>query len=231
MREIIFDTETTGLEPAEGHKLIEIGCVEMIDGVVTGNHYHVYLNPERDVAAEAVAVHGLTRQFLSNKPIFAQEVGNFLDFIGENDVLVAHNAKFDMNFVNYELKTHGFDEISYKRVVDTLQIAREKFPGSPASLDALCRRFEIDNSNRELHGALLDAELLAEVYIELSGGKQRALDLAAELASDKDAQSKDDKAVRVTRTARPIIVSDAAKTAHASFVGNMDDPIWSQYKN
>ncbi len=223
MREIIFDTETTGFEPSEGHRIIEIGCIEMIDGLVTDNTYHVYLNPERDVPADAVAVHGITNEYLRNKPVFAEEVGNFLDFIGEDSILVAHNAKFDMNFVNYELNTLGFDPISNKRVVDTLQIAREKFPGSPASLDALCRRFEIDNSNRDLHGALLDAELLAEVYIELSGGKQRALELTADIKNN-------DKGVvtqkRVQRTSHIIVLSDDQKKAHDDYLESFDSPLW-----
>ncbi len=223
MREIVFDTETTGFEPAEGHRLVEIGCIEMIDGMVTDNVYHVYINPERDVPADAVAVHGITTEYLRNKPVFAEEVGNFLDFIGEDSVLVSHNSIFDMGFINYELNMLGFDPISNKRVVDTLQIAREKFPGSPASLDALCRRFEIDNSNRELHGALLDAELLAEVYIELSGGKQRALDLAADLVKNDDSVI---VKTRVQRTPRVIEVSKSLQSAHQEFLEKFDDPLW-----
>ncbi len=177
MREIVFDTETTGMDPAEGHKIIEIGCVELDSHIATGKTLHLYLNPERDVPAEAVAVHGLTEEFLKDKPTFGEVVGEFLDFIGDDAKLIAHNAAFDMKFVNAELKTFGFPSIDPKRVIDTLVMAREKFPGSPANLDALCRRFNIDNSNRTLHGALLDSELLAEVYMELLGGRQRGLEI------------------------------------------------------
>lgn len=175
MREIVFDTETTGMDPAEGDRIVEIGCIELEGHIATGRTLHLYINPERDVPPEAVAVHGITKEFLKDKPTFGEVVGDFLDFIGEDAKLIAHNAEFDMKFINAELKKFGFPSINQKRVIDTLAIARAKFPGSPANLDALCRRYNIDNSNRTLHGALLDSELLAEVYLELLGGRQRGL--------------------------------------------------------
>ncbi len=174
MREIVLDTETTGMDPAKGDKLVEIGCVELMDLLQTGKHYHVYINPERDIPGEATAIHGITDEFVKDKPTFGEIVGDFLDFIGDAK-LVIHNAEFDMKFINAELKTFGFPSLDSRRVTDTVKMAREKFPGSPANLDALCRRFGIDNSNRILHGALLDSQLLAEVYLELLGGRQQGL--------------------------------------------------------
>lgn len=174
MREIVLDTETTGMDPAKGDKLVEIGCVELVNHLQTGKHYHVYVNPERDIPAEATAVHGITDDFVKDKPTFGEIVGDFLEFIGDAK-LVIHNAEFDTKFLNAELKTFGFPSLDNRRVTDTVKMAREKFPGSPANLDALCRRFGIDNSNRVLHGALLDSQLLAEVYLELLGGRQQGL--------------------------------------------------------
>src|SRR5690606_23486385 len=167
IREIVLDTETTGFEPSEGHRLVEIGCVELVNHLPTGRTFHEYFNPGRDVPADAVRIHGLTTEFLQDKPLFTEKVGDFLDFIGDA-TLVIHNAEFDMKFINAELKWAGFPKpLPMSRVVDTLLIARQKFPGQPANLDALCRRFKIDNSSRTFHGALLDSELLAEVYLEL----------------------------------------------------------------
>ena len=180
MREIVLDTETTGMEPSEGHRLVEIGCVELFNHVPTGRHYHQYLNPERDVHVDAVAVHGLTRERLSKEPVFAQVHVDLLAFIGDAQ-LVIHNAAFDMKFLNWELSVVGHPGLAHK-VVDTLALARQKFPGSPANLDALCRRFGIDNTARDLHGALLDAQLLAEVYLEMKGGRQHGLGLTTALA-------------------------------------------------
>ncbi len=174
MREIVLDTETTGMDPAKGDKLVEIGCVELMNHLQTGKHYHVYVNPERDIPAEATAIHGITDDFVKDKPTFGEIVGEFLEFIGDAK-LVIHNAEFDVKFLNAELKTFGFPSLDNRRVTDTVKMAREKFPGSPANLDALCRRFGIDNSNRVLHGALLDSQLLAEVYLELLGGRQQGL--------------------------------------------------------
>ena len=170
-REIVLDTETTGFEPSQGHRLVEIGCLELVNHVPTGRVFHTYLNPDRDMPEEAYAVHGLSYDFLKDHPSFPEMASPFLDFIEESP-LVIHNAKFDMKFLNAELKSYSFPEISFQRAIDTLTMAREKFPGSPASLDALCKRFGVDNKARDKHGALLDAELLAQVYLELLGGKQ-----------------------------------------------------------
>jgi len=177
MREIVLDTETTGLSPDNGDRIVEIGCVELINHVPTNNTYQVYLNPEKDMDPGAEKVHGLTNEFLSDKPKFIEIVDDFLDFIGDSN-LVAHNADFDINFLNSELERVKKDKINNDRVVDTLKIARSKYPGARNSLDALCKRFFVDNSNRSLHGALLDSELLAEVYLELVGGKEPDLELS-----------------------------------------------------
>lgn len=174
VREIVLDTETTGFEPSQGHRLVEIGCVELINHVPTGRVFHTYLNPNREVPIDAFNVHGLSYEFLKDHPPFPEMASLFLEFIEESP-LVIHNAKFDMKFLNAELKTHEFSEIPFGRAVDTLMMARQKFPGSPASLDALCKRFGVDNGARDKHGALLDAELLAAVYLELIGGKQPGL--------------------------------------------------------
>lgn len=173
-REICFDTETTGFDPNEGDRLVEIGCVEIIDGRITDKQCHIYINPERDVPQEAVDVHGLTTEFLSDKPVFKDIAQDFLDFIGENSILVAHNAQFDMKFINFELEKAGFS-LPKNEVVDSLAIAKKKFPGQKNNLDVLCKRFGVDSSKRVKHGALLDAELLADVYIELLGGAQDAM--------------------------------------------------------
>lgn len=177
-REIVLDTETTGFEPSQGHRLVEIGCLELINHVPTGRVFHSYINPEREVPQEAYAVHGLSYEFLKTHPVFSEIISPFLEFI-EDSPLVIHNAKFDIKFLNAELKASQMPEIAYHRAVDTLLMARKKFPGSPASLDALCKRFGVDNKARDKHGALLDAELLASVYLELVGGKQPALSLEA----------------------------------------------------
>ena len=178
MREIVFDTETTGLDPTTGDRVVEIGCLELVNRLPSGETFHVYLNPERDMPAEAEAVHGLSAAFLSDKQRFRDVADAFLAFIGDAP-LIAHNASFDMRFINAELRACGRDDLSAHKVIDTLALARQKFPGAPASLDALCRRFGVDNSGRELHGALLDSELLAGVYLELSGGRQPGLVFAA----------------------------------------------------
>ena len=177
-REIVLDTETTGLSPREGHRIVEIGAVELINHMPTGQNFHVYLDPERDMPKEAEAVHGLSTTFLKGKPLFAAEADNFLEFVGDS-VLVIHNASFDMGFINWELNAVGKPAIDMAQVIDTLAIARQKHPMASNSLDALCRRFGIDLSKRTQHGALLDAELLAEVYLELIGGRQTALGLSA----------------------------------------------------
>ncbi len=171
MREVVLDTETTGFEPSEGHRIVEIGAVELFNHLPTGRSYHQYLNPERNMPKEAFEVHGLGDDFLRDKPLFKNTAQAFLDFIADAQ-LVIHNAAFDMKFLNAELKAAGFAPLPFARATDTLMLARSKYPGSPASLDALCRRFGVDNSAREKHGALLDSEILAEVYLELIGGRQ-----------------------------------------------------------
>lgn len=174
MREITFDTETTGLEPKQGHRIVEIGCIELIDRVRTGKFFHSYVNPERDVPQRVVNIHGITEEFLADKPLFRKIAPKFIEFLGDSP-LVIHNASFDMKFINFELERASLPEISNKRAIDTLVMARTKFPGTKVSLDALCERFGINLSKREKHGALLDAELLAEVYIWLTGGKQGSM--------------------------------------------------------
>lgn len=227
MREIVLDTETTGMEPAEGHRLIEIGCIELINHVPSGRHYHQYINPERDVPPDAVSVHGLTAEFLQDKPVFSQIYTDFLDFIGDAR-LVIHNAAFDMKFLNAELKMVGHRELSMKQVTDSLLMAREKFPGSPASLDALCRRFGIDLSGRELHGALLDSELLAEVYLELLGGRQHGLGLAADMGADRSVAVVSSQAKRARSYKEPRAHSASAEelAAHKAMLEDITDPIW-----
>lgn len=227
MREIVLDTETTGMEPSEGHRLIEIGCVELENHVPTGRTYHQYINPERDVPADAVAVHGITGEFLQDKPVFSQVYDEFLDFI-KGGTMVIHNAEFDMKFINAELKTVGFPSIPLKEVIDTLKMARTKFPGSPANLDALCRRFGVDLSARELHGALLDAQLLAEVYLELLGGRQRGLELGRDVkdgavaVATLDSFHKD----RPVRPPRAFSVAEEERAAHEALLDQLTDPLW-----
>lgn len=232
-REIVFDTETTGMDPVDGDRLVEIGCVEVIDFMPTGKTYHQYINPEREVPAEAVAVHGLTTEFLSDKPVFSEIFQDFTDFV-KDATLVAHNASFDMKFINYELKTVGYPSIPNRYVKDTLQLARQKFPGAPATLDALCRRFNIDLSGRELHGALLDAELLAEVYLELMGGRQHGLSLAEQEAAKKAVEQSAESSVllpsggKAERAPRVFSVTDEEKKAHEALLSELKDPIWSK---
>ncbi len=180
LREIVFDTETTGFDPHQGDKLVEIGAIELINHIPTGRTYHQYINPLRDMPEEAFKVHGLSTEFLQNYPRFSEIAKDFLNFVGDDGIMVAHNAQFDMNFVNYELKHNGFDTLKDHEVVDTLEIAKAKFPNARNNLDALCKRFNIDNSKRTKHGALLDAELLAEVYLELLGGAEPTMNLNTE---------------------------------------------------
>ena len=186
MREIVLDTETTGLDPLTGDRVVEIAALELLNHIPTGNHYHVYLNPERDMPAEAFAVHGLSEEFLSDKPLFATEAQEFLDFIADSP-LVIHNGAFDIKFLNAELARIKRPSLQMARLIDTLVIARKRYPGAPASLDALCRRFNIDLSVRTLHGALVDCELLAALYLEMVGGRQPGLVLADE--SDEPSSS------------------------------------------
>jgi len=223
MREIVLDTETTGFDPSDGHRIVEIGCVELHNHVPTGKVWQTYVNPERDIPDGAFQVHGLSEAFLAQHPVFAEIVGDFLEFLGESK-LVIHNAAFDLNFINAELGTLGFAAIPMVRTVDTVQLARTRFPGAQANLDALCRRFNIDNSARAKHGALLDAELLAEVYIELIGGRQHGLALATGAGDGEMREVR--RAERQTRTPRPHGPSSAEQAAHAVFLEQLTDPIW-----
>lgn len=228
MRQIVLDTETTGIDPTEGHRLVEIGCVELENYVPTGRILHLYLNPEREVPPEAEAVHGLSTKFLKDKPLFAEIYTDFLEFVGDAP-LVIHNAEFDIKFLNHELKTVGHPGFKLKDAIDTLKIAREKFPGSPANLDALCRRFGVDNSGREYHGALLDSQLLAEVYLELLGGRQRGLGLDTEeqqTLGTVTAISQQAARIRKPREARAFPVSEDELNLHAELLGKLTDPLW-----
>ncbi len=222
MREIVLDTETTGMDPYEGDRIVEIGCVELMNHIPTGNHYHVYINPERDVPAEVVAVHGLTEAFLKDKPTYAEIHGDFLDFIGDSK-LVIHNAAFDMKFINHHVKELGAPAIPDNQVIDSLIMARQKFPGSPASLDALCKRFEIDNSNRTLHGALLDSELLAEVYLELLGGRQTGLSLDHNDRADNKTQDINQSSPKQVREKRVFKIPQKELDSHNAMVQTLGE--------
>ena len=221
MREIVLDTETTGLDPEAGHRVVEIGCVELVNHVPTGQEYRTYLNPEREVPQEAFEIHGLSAEFLATKPRFAEVVDDFLAFVGDAR-LVMHNAEFDRSFLNAELRRVGYPALSPARIVDTVDLARRKFPGMPASLDALCRRFAVDSSARARHGALIDARLLAELYLHLLGGRQPGLKLAATAART----TKVGRRASATRPPRPHAPSEDELAAHAAFVDGIADPIW-----
>ena len=184
MRKITLDLETTGLNPLEGHKIIEIGCVELINNFPTGNTWQTYINPKRNIPQEAFEIHGLTEEFLENKPFFKDTIDEFLNFIKDSDLII-HNAKFDMKFINYELEANNLNPISNNKIIDTIDIAKNMFPGQSNSLDALCKRYKIDLEKRKFHGALLDAELLAEVYLEMQGGRQQGFDLKNEYRNSK----------------------------------------------
>lgn len=226
MREIVLDTETTGFKPEEGHRLVEIGCLELINHLPTGKTFHQYLNPEREVPADATRVHGLTNEFLADKPKFDDVADAFLEFIGDAP-LVIHNATFDMSFINAELFQSGRKPLPKDRAIDTLTMARRMFPGSPASLDALCKRFNVDNSGRKFHGALLDSELLAEVYLELKGGRQAGLSLAQE-AKPTAAQVSviTGKPQRAYRSPRPHAPTAEEAAAHEKMLAGMKTAIW-----
>jgi|TARA_R110002072_G_scaffold160192_2_gene311331 DNA polymerase-3 subunit epsilon len=229
MREIVFDTETTGFDPFNGDRLVEIGCVEVENFLPTGNVYHQYVNPERDMPEGAFKIHGLSEEFLKGYPTFAEIYAEFVDFVGDAN-LVAHNADFDMKFINYELSQVGHNEYPKTRAIDTLNMARRKFPGSPNTLDALCKRFSVDNSNRIKHGALLDAELLAEVYLELRGGRQRGLELDTAKKSAADTETVATKP-RILREARPHAPSAEELLRHAEFVAKIgEEALWHKVK-
>ncbi len=230
MREIIFDTETTGFDPDTGDRLVEMGCIEMVGLVPTGEVFHAYYNPERSMPKAAEEVHGLSEQFLSNKPLFAESVDELLAFLGDAP-LVAHNATFDFRFLNAELRRAGRDPVPESRMVDTLAIARTQFPGAKHSLDALCTRFGIDRSHRTKHGALLDAELLAQLYIELRGGRQIGLGLAAHDDGTGDLAFSSGSGMGVDRpfrTPRPHAASAEEKARHRDFIATLSNPIWDQ---
>ena len=233
MREIVLDTETTGFEPAEGHRIVEIGALELLNHVPTGQTYHQYINPDRAVPKEAFDVHGLGDDFLRDKPRFAQIGAAFLEFIGADAKLVIHNAAFDMKFLNAELNWAGLPTLGAERALDTVALARRKFPGSPASLDALCRRFAIDNSAREKHGALLDSELLAEVYLELIGGRQPDFGLSPVASAQASGPSPSDETWTAFRRPAPLsaLLTEAEVAAHAAFVDGLSDKaIWKRYR-
>ena len=229
MREIVLDTETTGFDPLTGDRIVEIGAVELFNHMPTGRTYHQYINPQRDMPTAAFEVHGISEEFLRDKPVFEAIGKAFLEFIGDAK-LVIHNASFDMKFLNFELSRMGLPEIPWAQAVDTLAIAKQKFPGSPASLDALCRRFGVDNSRREKHGALLDSEILAEVYLELIGGRQPGLVLAAEQGQKRSQGQVDaDWRPRPRATPLPPRITPEEEAAHAAFVGKLGAAaIWTK---
>ena len=225
MREIIFDTETTGLDPKSGDRLVEIGCIEMVNRVTTGRTFHAYFNPQRDMPAAAEAVHGLSSAFLADKPLFSARVHEIVEFIGESP-LVAHNAGFDFGFLDAEFALCGIEPICRSRMIDTVALARVRHPGAKLSLDALCTRYGIDRSHRTMHGALLDAELLAQVYVELTGGRQIGLGLADEVPGQVVAAIAPLLRGREFRPPRPHVASVAELAAHAEFMTTVKAPLW-----
>ncbi len=229
MRELVLDTETTGLDPFAGDRIVEIGAVELFNHIPTGRTYHQYINPQRAMPNEAFEVHGLGDEFLADKPVFGQIAQDFLDFIAD-DQLVIHNASFDMKFLNAELGWLKLPAIPMARALDTLAIARKKYPGSPASLDALCRRFGIDNSSRSLHGALLDSQILAEVYLELIGGRQPDFGLAG--SAGQNAEHGDESSWHPAPRPKPLPgrITEKEAAAHAKFIENMGDgALWTKF--
>ncbi|ULB11176.1 DNA polymerase III subunit epsilon [Cereibacter azotoformans] len=225
MREIVLDTETTGFEPSEGHRIVEIGAVELFNHMPTGRTYHQYINPERPMPNEAFEVHGLGDEFLRDKPVFSEIGSAFLEFVGEAR-LVIHNAAFDMKFLNFELGRVGLPRLPFERALDTLALARKRFPGAPATLDALCRRFGVDNSAREKHGALLDSEILAEVYLELIGGRQPDFGLSA-ASGTRSGGAEGEWRPRPRPVALPPRITEEEAAAHAAFVAKLGDgAIW-----
>lgn len=227
MREIIFDTETTGLNPAGGDRIVEIGCIEVVNRVETGRIFHAYFNPERPMPTEAEAVHGLSGIFLSDKPLFLDKVEELLEFIGDAP-LVAHNAAFDFGFLNHELQRCARDPVCMSRMIDTLALARSRHPGAKHSLDALCSRFGVDRSQRVKHGALLDAQLLAQVYVELTGGRQIGLSLGSVNVSTQQAMTMS-QTERVVRQPRPHAPSEEERTRHRRFIARLTSPLWERF--
>jgi len=225
MREIIFDTETTGFDPQRGDRMVEIGCIEMVNRVATGRTFHAYFNPDRPMPAEAEAVHGLSDAFLSDKPRFSERAAELLEFIADSP-LVAHNASFDFGFLNAELAICGLVDVCRSRMIDTVALARVRHPGAKLSLDALCSRYGVDRSHRTLHGALLDAELLAQVYVELTGGRQIGLELAADRVEELVSSVVTIERVRIFRAPRPHVASEAELAAHSAFLDSIKAPLW-----
>jgi len=224
MREIVLDTETTGLDPLKGDRIVEIGCVELHNHIATGMTFQTYLNPEREMPSAAAMVHGLSDEFLADKPVFAEKADDFLAFIGDSPLII-HNAAFDIGFVNAELARCGFKRLPMDRATDTVALARKMFPGAPASLDALCKRFNVDASGRKVHGALLDAQLLAEVYLELRGGRQPDL---AILSEDEAVVQEAPTDARERRVARVHVAAPEEIAAHEAFLSQIKDPLWKR---
>jgi DNA polymerase-3 subunit epsilon len=222
MRQVVLDTETTGLDPATGDRIVEIGCVELLNTVPTGETFHVYLDPERDIPEEAFRVHGLSYEFLKGKPKFSEIAEDFLNFIVDSKLII-HNAEFDIKFLNSELKSCGLDLIGKHRVIDTLVLARRKHPGSSNSLDALCSRYKIDNSKRIRHGALLDAEILADVYVELNGGRQTILTLQSEVPTPQRETIITEALKSVRDEPLDSLLTDSEKTKHLEFMSSLGD--------
>jgi DNA polymerase-3 subunit epsilon len=227
LREVVFDTETTGLDPYQGHRLIEIGCIELVNRIPTGQVFHRYVNPQRDIPAEAFAVHGLSAEFLGDKPLFGEVAGELVDFLGDAP-LIAHNAAFDLGFLNAELERVERPSIPRARLVDTLLLARRKYPGAQNRLDDLCLRFRIDHSRRQRHGALLDAELLAEVYLELIEARQAQLGL--EVVGSRQAVALANSAPRIRTVALLPRLSAEDRAAHRAFIESLGpQAIWLDY--
>ncbi len=226
MREIVFDTETTGFDPAKGDRLVEMGCIELVNRVATGRSFHAYYNPDRSMPAEAEAVHGLSDAFLADKPRFHESAEELLEFLGDSP-LVAHNATFDFGFLNAELAMCGLEAVSMDRMVDTLAIAKRRHPGAKLSLDALCSRYGVDRSHRTFHGALLDAELLAQVYVELTGGRQIGLELATTVTETTIIEFRRSPAKkREFRAPRPHDASEEELARHREFLTTIASPLW-----
>ena len=228
VREIVFDTETTGLSPSGGDRMVEIGCIEMINRVETGRSFHAYFNPLRSMPSEAEAVHGLSSIFLSGQPLFEDKVEDLIAFLGDAP-LVAHNASFDFGFLNHELQLCGRPIVCMSRMVDTLVLARARHPGAKHSLDALCTRFGVDRSLRVKHGALLDAQLLAQVYVELTGGRQIGLGLVADTDPREVSVGGPTVTVREPRIPRPHFASVEELERHRAFIAQMASPIWERF--
>lgn len=228
MREIVFDTETTGLDPAKGDRIVELGCIEMVNRVVTGQTFHAYFNPDRPMPLEAERVHGLSDAFLADKPRFQESVGDFLAFVGDSP-LIAHNAAFDFAFLNAELAICGYEPVCHSRMIDTLALAKRRHPGAKLSLDALCIRYGIDRSHRVKHGALLDAELLAQVYVELTGGRQIGLELASVEVTEIVEVVRLPVRERRFRPARPHQPSAEEVARHREFLSTIESPLWNKW--